>query len=277
MTRRRVVGRPSDWASDWPRSAVSGAPTASANADALEIRCSGSISRPPVSAARELGRQARRELVELEDVAVARRGADQQRPERGREAEDVAGGGHGAAGEDLGRHVARRADRDRSLVLLGAERAGDAEVHQDHAVVAEDHVLRLDVAVHDLLAVHVGQRLAPVADVLDRVPEREARIAAALEDRAQVHAVDEVHDDVETLVVAGVIEHLHDARVAQAGQQARLDLEARSAPTSIALASLCGRVLISSVYLSSSLDPSQPSSCVTQTSWPRRRSTRSTE
>ena len=42
-----------------------------------------------------------------------------------------------------------------------AERAGDAEVDEDHAVLAEDHVLRLDVAVHDLLAVHVGQASQP--------------------------------------------------------------------------------------------------------------------
>ena len=175
----------------------------------------------------QLRRQARGELVELEHVAVARRRADQQRPQRRGEAEDVAGGADGAAGEDLGRHVARRADRDRALVLLlGAERAGDAEVHEHDAVVAQDHVLRLDVAVHDLLAVHVGQRLAAVADVLDRVADREPRVAAALEDRAQVHAVDEVHDDVEALVVARVVEHLDHARVAQAGQQARLDLEA---------------------------------------------------
>ena len=71
------------------------------------------------------------------------------------------------------------------------------------------------------------ERLAAVADVLDRVAERQPRIAAALEDRAQVDAVDEVHDDVEALVVAGVVEHLDHARVAQAREQARLDLEAR--------------------------------------------------
>ena len=85
---------------------------------------------------------------------------------------------HGAAGEHLGRHVARRADRDRALSSLAAERAGDAEVHEHDAVVAEDHVLRLDVAVHDLLVVHVLQRLAAVAGVLDRVAERQARVAA---------------------------------------------------------------------------------------------------
>ena len=60
-----------------------------------------------------------------------------------------------------------------------------------------------------------------MADVLDRVAERQSGIAGALEDRAQIDAVDEVHDDVEALVVAGVVEHLDHARVAEAGQQPR--------------------------------------------------------
>ena len=86
---RRSGGR-GDWASDWPRSPVSGTPIASAKAAADEMRCSGSISRPPRERGVQLGREVRGELVELEDVAVARRGADQQRPQRRGEAEDVA-------------------------------------------------------------------------------------------------------------------------------------------------------------------------------------------
>src|SRR5690349_23640311 len=58
---------------------------------------------------------------------------------------------------------------------LGAEHARDAEVDQHDALAAEDHVLRLDVAVHDLLAVHVRERLARVARVLDRVADDQPR------------------------------------------------------------------------------------------------------
>ena len=175
----------------------------------------------------QIGVDPGRELLELGRVAVARRRADEQRPQRGGQAVDVAGGRDGPAGEHLGRHEARRADRDRALLLLAAERAGHAEVDEDHALVAQDHVGRLDVAVDDLLVVHVLQGLAPVAGELDAVPDGQARIAVALEHRAEVEALDELHDDVGALLVAGVVEDLDEPRMAQAGQQARLDLEAR--------------------------------------------------
>ena len=226
MTRRCTGARPRLWASDSPPRSVIGTPTASANAIADGIRISGSISRPPTSASRELRRQAGRDLVDLHHVAVARRRADRQRPQRGGEAEDVAGGRDGAAREHLGRHVARRADRDRADRLVAADRARDAEVHEHDAVVGQDHVLRLDVAVHDLLVVHVLERLAGVAGVLDRLVERQPGVAAVLELGAEVGAADELHDDVEALLVLRVVEHLDDARVAEAGEQPRLDLEA---------------------------------------------------
>src|SRR6201999_494505 len=81
-------------------------------------------------------------------------------------------------------------------------------------------------AVDDPLAVHVLQRLAAVARVLDRVAQRQPRVAGALHQRAQVGPGHELHDDVEPLLVARVVDHLDHARVAQAGQQPRLDLEA---------------------------------------------------
>ena len=175
----------------------------------------------------QLGIDPGRELLELGRVAVARRRADEQRPQRGGQAVDVAGGRDGPAGEHLGRHEARRADRDRALLLLAAERAGHAEVDEDHALVAEDHVRRLDVAVDDLLVVDVLQGLAAVAGELDAVADGQPRIAVALEHGAEVEALDELHDDVGALLVAGVVEDLDQARMAQARQQARLDLEAR--------------------------------------------------
>ena len=92
--------------------------------------------------------------------------------------------------------------------------------------VALDQVLRLDVAVDDLLLVHVLERLARVPDVLHRLLQRQARVAALLEHGAEVGALDELHDQVLAGLVLEVLEHAHDARVAQDGQQAGLDLEA---------------------------------------------------
>jgi hypothetical protein len=131
-----------------------------------------------------------------------------------------------AAREHLGRHVARRPDRDRPDRLVAADRARDAEVDEHDPGLGQDHVLRLDVAVHDLLVVHVLERLAGVARVLDRLLDRQPRVAAQLDLGAEVGAVDELHHDVEPLLVARVVDHLDHARVAEAGEQPRLDLEA---------------------------------------------------
>ena len=46
-------------------------------------------------------------------------------------------------------------------------------------VLAEDQVLRLHVAVDDLLLVHVLERLGGLARVLDRVLDRQARAGRA--------------------------------------------------------------------------------------------------
>ena len=95
--------------------------------------------------------------------------------QRDREAEDVGALGDRAAAEDLGRHVARRADGDRPVARL-AELARDAEVDEHDAAVGHDQVLRLDVAVDDVLLVDVVQGLArlaaPLDDLVDRQPRR---------------------------------------------------------------------------------------------------------
>ena len=51
---------------------------------------------------------------------------------------------------------------DRAARVLLGELARDAEVHEHDAAAAVDQVLRLHVAVDDLLLVHVLERLAGV-------------------------------------------------------------------------------------------------------------------
>ena len=93
-------------------------------------------------------------------------------------------------------------------------------------MVAEDEVLRLDVAVHDLLLVDVLERLAALADEADGLVDPQSRRSALLEEHVEIDPLDELHDEVLAAVVAEVVEHLHDARMAEHGQQPRLDLEA---------------------------------------------------
>ena len=107
-----------------------------------------------------------------------------------------------------------------------SERARHAEVHERDPALAEDEVLRLHVAVDDLLLVHVLERLCGLADVVDRVLDGQARPPVLLEHPAQVGALHELHHEVLAGVVEEVVDDPHDPRVPELGEQARLDLEA---------------------------------------------------
>ena len=101
---------------------------------------------------------------------------------------------------------------------------GDAEVHHlDVAVLVEHHVLRLDVAVHDALAVRVGERVeeldadgrhVPVAEVVAELVERVAAHELPDEDAALAvgEPVVERHD-VGVVERRGGLDLAHDARV----------------------------------------------------------------
>ena len=78
-----------------------------------------------------------------------------------------------AARQHLGRYEPRRADRARRAAAGAAHIPRDAEVDEHDAALAENDVGRLDVAVHDLLRMHVGQRLAQLAHVLERLGDRQ--------------------------------------------------------------------------------------------------------
>ena len=129
------------------------------------------------------------------------------RHELGREvgdgAEDGAGGGRG----DL-RDGARQAE------------VGDL----DATVGRQQHVLRLDVAVHQVRAVGRGQR---VEDRLGRGQRLgDAQRAALAQVPAQVGALDVLHREVAGLAVDALVEDAHEARVGELGRGACLAAEA---------------------------------------------------
>ena len=123
----------------------------------------------------------------------------------------------GGAARLLGGEVLRRADdRARLGHLAGGAGARDAEVHHlDAALAVDDHVVRLDVAVHDPVPVREAQRREDLARVVDRDPER--RRAARDEQLLQRPALDVLHRDVVgALGVAAVVDR-DDVRMREPG------------------------------------------------------------
>jgi hypothetical protein len=123
----------------------------------------------------------------------------------------------------------RRADR---LVRLReprrrgvlAEQLGEAEVGDAHAaVLADEDVLGLDVAVHDAVVVRELQRIAQLRHEREHV----ARGQLALQQQvAQVGAVDELHHQEEELAGLAEVVDADDARVVQHRQRPRFAFEA---------------------------------------------------
>ena len=100
----------------------------------------------------------------------------------------------------LRRHVGRGADRhaERGLGAGGggvAQRARDAEIGDERVSVGEQHVVRLDVAMHDPGAVRLGERIGDFAKQPDGL--RNGYGALAVEPFAQGLALDERHHVVE--------------------------------------------------------------------------------
>ena len=135
----------------------------------------------------------------------------------------------------LGGHVFGRADHlacfreQRGFDELLAERLGEAEVDDLDArrrgVAADEHVGRLEVAVHDALVVRV---LHCVADLSH---QRKARFEAQcmrFAERRQRPAFDELHDEVRLSALArAAVVDLGDAVVLHARERLTLLLEAR--------------------------------------------------
>ncbi|GEC08124.1 hypothetical protein SSP24_57790 [Streptomyces spinoverrucosus] len=108
--------------------------------------------------------------------------------------------------------------------------AGDAEVHHLHgAVVRDDDVRRLDVAVHDAVLVRVGERLQDAGDD-DQGLLRAGRLGV-VQQIADGAALDQLHHDVRHRlaaheVLAGVV-HGDDRVVVETGHRLGLAREAR--------------------------------------------------
>ena len=155
----------------------------------------------------------RRDDLEVRGPGV-RRPPGQRRPEQAAERVDVGLGAGLPAGVQLGRHVAGRADgRVRGAGLLAADLAGDAEVGEvggEPAVgtTAQQHVGRLDVAVHQSGRVRVGQTVGDLLHQVDR--DRHRRCAVRAQHRAQVAVGDQLGRDPEPALVLAVRVDLDD-------------------------------------------------------------------
>jgi hypothetical protein len=118
------------------------------------------------------------------------------------------------AGDLLGSHVRRRSEHraaDRRL----AQRSGHSEIGHERVARREQHVVGLDVAVHDAVRVRVGERVAHVAQYRDRGVERQR--PAALEALPQRSARLERHDVEEAPIRLTRIEQRDDVRMMQLG------------------------------------------------------------
>ena len=176
---------------------------------ANRLRCLGELLRENVGGRRAIeGWRAGEHLVEHDAEGV-----------------DVGATVERISGRLFGAHVLRRADdgaftrelRGRpGLFLLRRLRGlGDTEVrHQDVAALVQQDVVRLDVAVDDLVAVRVGERVGHLARNTRRVADVE--LLLRLEQLAQRRTVDAPHDDVEDLFVPADLVNRHDMGMLEA-------------------------------------------------------------
>ena len=181
--------------------------------------------------------------------ALAGEGVDavDRLPEGDREGEDVAAGVGRQAEPLLGRHVEGRADEVPLLGELAAEDArpgqegearvfagegegrglvgaGEAEVHDpDPTVVADHDVLGLDVAVDQ--AGSVGGREA-LTDGEEDLEDRRPRRRVSLEPGVEGEAVDELHRQVDLVLVRADVVDRDDVGVRELGHRLGLALEA---------------------------------------------------
>ena len=184
-----------------------------------------------------LGRVLLQDRVHRLDRAVASERAHarehlvKQRPER----EDVRAVIHRLAPDLLGRHEAHRPQHHarfrgpRALVSFADERRrarqlGEAEVEDlDPAVVRDEDVVGLEVAVDDPLVVSGGKAAGDLQRVVEGLADRKR---SALEADLQGVAFEQLRDDVGGAVVRADIVDGEDVRVVQGAGGAGLLLEA---------------------------------------------------
>jgi hypothetical protein len=178
--------------------------------------------------------ERRRLVVELAHQQRHRRvGVMERMPAREHLVRDQAGRvevdlrGDLATADLLGRNVCRGAD---DLARRGAEvghadlpdRLGDPEVGDLCVAVRRDeHVLGLEIAVHDALRGRLGQTAEDAVEHARDLGEREPP-----DERAQRAALEVLHRDERHALVLEVLDHRHHARVIERAPDARLVEEA---------------------------------------------------
>jgi hypothetical protein len=113
----------------------------------------------------------------------------------------------------LGGHVVRRAqDAAVGGQPVVAQRARDPEVGDlGRALRVDQHVLGLDVAVHDVMPMGAAERARDLDRVRERLVDREpAELTDAVLERL---ALDVLEDDVRTVLVLAGVDHADDVRV----------------------------------------------------------------
>ena len=127
----------------------------------------------------------------------------------------------------LRRHVVRRAEGARRVGAHRIERTQkrDAEVceHRTASAALEEDVLRLEVAMHDTLAVGVVERERELVQDSPRFLGRQPLLPAqSLGERLTVHVL---HHDVDEVALFAEGVHRNDARVAEPRRHPRLAAE----------------------------------------------------
>ena len=184
--------------------------------------------RSPGAGAARPGSGSRTCFIATATWVSARNGAspDEHLVEHDPERVDVRLLGHVVAERLLGGHVVGGAEHAAGgRQALGLERARDAEVGDLGAPVAVDQdVLRLDVAVDELVLVRARQRPADLDGVGHRLGHRQPPIAPdAVLERLALH---ELEHDVGSAVVLPGVDHRDHVGVVQLGHGARLAPEA---------------------------------------------------
>ena len=183
---------------------------------------------------RHLGPQLRRRLGHLREVlhrdlerrvARERHLPGQHLVEHDADRVEVGGLVDRRAARLLGREVLRGADDRADLGHLARARAGDAEIgHLQPALRADEHVVRLDVAVDDPVLVRETDRRQDLPRVVDRDLDR--RRPAPHDQLLQGAAVEVLHRDVVGALGLAAVVDRDDVRVAQAGRVLGLAAEA---------------------------------------------------
>ena len=108
--------------------------------------------------------------------------------------------------------------------MLDVERAGDPEVGHLCAAVAQQHVLRLHVAMHDPALVREGERRRDLAAELDHLVDRQR--PQLVDQLLEVVSVDVLEDDELLPRVLAAVDHRDDVRVRELGDRTRFAPEA---------------------------------------------------